>query len=110
LSRRVGRAAPGQPQNDFSATADQALFFANGGPIRGWLAPGGDNLTQRVLAMTDPKAVSEEIYLSTLSRWPAEQETAEVASYLAARPNDRPAAVQEVIWGLLSSAEFRFNH
>jgi hypothetical protein len=36
-------ASAGQPQGDFFATADQALFVANGGSINGWVAPAGAN-------------------------------------------------------------------
>ena len=40
-------AAAGQPQGDFFSTADQALFAANGGSINSWVAPAGDNVTDR---------------------------------------------------------------
>ena len=99
----------GQPQA-FFATADQALFFANDGQITGWLAPGGGNLTERLNKLTDPRALAEELYLSVLSRRPGEAEIAETTKYLAARGNDRSAAVQELAWALLASLEFRFNH
>jgi hypothetical protein len=33
-----------------------------------------------------------------------------VAEYLQGRANRREDAIQEIIWGLLTSAEFRFNH
>jgi hypothetical protein len=41
---------------------------------------------------------------------PSEEEATDVTNYLAARPNDRPAAAQELVWGLLASAEFRFSY
>ena len=41
-------AAAGQPQGDFFATADQALFAANGGAINSWVAPAGGNVTERI--------------------------------------------------------------
>jgi hypothetical protein len=108
----VGRfaAAAGQPQQVFSATVDQALFLANGGEVRSWLAPVEGNLTDRVVKLTDPQQAAAELYLSVLSRLPNEQETAELATYLAARAADRPVAVQEFAWALFCSAEFRFNH
>jgi hypothetical protein len=99
----------GQPQ-DFFATADQALFFGNDGLIRSWLSPGGGNLVERLGKLTEPNAVAEELYLSVLSRRPSEAEIAEATNYLAARANERPAAVQELVWSLLTSLEFRFNH
>ncbi len=103
-------AAAGQPQDDFYATADQALFFANGGHVRGWLAPSGENLTARLAKIAESRPLTEELYLSVLTRMPSDAEVAAVESYLAARPNDRGAALQEIAWSLLASAEFRFNH
>ena len=104
-------AGSGQPQNDFFATIDQALFMANGGPLKGWLAPGGGNLTERLGKMTDTKKLAEELYLSVLTRLPTDEEVADVGGYLKGRSKDkRSAAIQEIAWALLTSAEFRFNH
>jgi hypothetical protein len=100
--------APGQPQNDFYASPDQALFTANGGAINSWVVPASDNATERIVKTTDAKVAAEELYLGILTRMPTEQESAEVAAFLAARP-DRAKAAQELVWGLISSAEFRFN-
>jgi hypothetical protein len=99
----------GAPQ-DFFATADQALFFANDGQIRGWLAPGGGNLTERLGKLADDRALADELYTSILSRRPTDMEVTETANYLARRASERPAAVQELVWGLITSLEFRFNH
>jgi hypothetical protein len=103
-------AGSGQPQSDFFATVDQALFLANGGVVKSWLAPSGENLTGRLLKLEDSAQLAAELYLSVFTRLPTEAETAEVTKYLAARPTERPLAVQELAWSLLSSAEFRFNH
>jgi len=103
-------AAPGQPQQDFSATVDQALFFANGGQVRSWLAPGGGNLTERLLKLDAPKALADELFMTVFTRHPTDEEVADVSQYLAARTKDRPAAIQEIVWSLLCSTEFRFNH
>ncbi len=100
--------APGQPQNDFYASPDQALFTANGGAINSWVIPAGDNAAERIVKTSDPRIAAEELYLGILTRMPTEQEASEVASFLAARP-DRAKAAQELVWGLVSSAEFRFN-
>jgi hypothetical protein len=102
--------AGGQPQADFFATVDQALFFANGGAVLSWLNPSGNNLTSRLNQLPDATAIAEELYLSVLTRRPSAEETAEVSQYLAARPDDKPGALKEVAWALLTSAEFRFGH
>lgn len=103
-------AGAGQPQGDFFATADQALFAANGGSINGWAAPAGDNVADRIVKQTDPKIMAEELYLGVLTRMPSEEELTEVTMYLASRAADKPIAAQELVWALLNSAEFRFNH
>jgi hypothetical protein len=102
-------AAPGQPQQVFQATADQALFFANSGELRSWLAPGGGNLTERLVALTDDQAFAEELYLALFTRAPAAEEIDMVRTYLAGRQQDRAAAVQEIVWALVTSSEFRFG-
>jgi hypothetical protein len=103
-------AAAGQPQGDFFATADQALFAANGGSINSWVAPASGNVTERVVKQQDAKVAAEDLYLSVFARMPTDGERADVANYLKDRTKDRPAAAQELVWALLNSAEFRFNH
>ena len=103
-------AGAGQPQHEFFATVDQSLFFANGGQVRGWLSPGGGNLTDRLIKTEDPKAVAEELYLSLLTRQPTAEETADVAAYLIAKKDKKNEAVQELAWALFTSTEFRCNH
>lgn len=103
-------AGAGQPQEDFFSTVDQALFVANGGPIRGWVNPSGNNLSSRLNKTEDPAAVAEELYLSVFTRRPRENEIESVRGYLAERAEERPQAIQEMIWALLASAEFRFSH
>jgi hypothetical protein len=100
----------GQPERGFFATVDQALFFANGGEVQSWLAPASGNLSDRLLKTSDAKQLADELYLSVLTRRPSADESAEIVRYLAARTKDRPAAVQEMVWALVTSSEFRFNH
>jgi hypothetical protein len=101
---------PGQPDEGFQATLDQALFVRNGALVRAWLAPRPGNLTDRLGRLADSKAVAEELYLSILTRYPTDEERGEVTDYLAGRRADRGVALQELAWALLASAEFRFNH
>ncbi len=103
-------AGAGEPQDTFFATADQALFLNNGSMVRSWLAPSADSLTARLGKLTEARALAEELYLSTLTRLPTDAEVAAVGKQLAAREKEMPAVVQELAWGLLTSAEFRFKH
>ncbi|GAB4143748.1 MAG: hypothetical protein Tsb009_15040 [Planctomycetaceae bacterium] len=107
---RLFGAAAGQPQDEFFATVDQALFLSNGSSVRSWLSPSGENLTARLLKLKDSKAIADELYISILSRKPTDSEIQDVGKYLLSREKDRQNALQELAWGLLTSAEFRFNH
>jgi hypothetical protein len=100
----------GQPEDRaFDVTIDQTLFLNNGSTVRTWLTQRAGNLTDRLLALKDEKAVVDELYLSVLTREPSADERKEFADYLKDR-RDRAGALQELEWALLTSAEFRFNH
>ncbi|MGH7170175.1 MAG: DUF1549 domain-containing protein [Gemmataceae bacterium] len=95
---------------EFDARLEQALFFANGATVRGWLTPRSGNLMDRLGKLTNTDALAEELYLSVFTRLPSAEERKEVADFLASRSKDRAAALQDMAWALLASAEFRFNH
>jgi hypothetical protein len=101
---------PGQSQDNFEATMDQALFLSNGKLVRGWLAPRAGNLIDRLAALKEADAVGEELYLSVLTRMPTGEERQEVAGCLRGHEADRMAVLQEMAWALMASSEFRFNH
>ena len=57
------------------------------------------------------QAMAEELYLSALTRMPADAEVAELASTIAARPPEKKAEVlTDYAWALITSVEFRFSH
>jgi hypothetical protein len=99
----------GQPQAEFFATADQALFMENSDTIRAWTAPGV-TLIQRLMKKTETAAMAEELYVGVLNRLPTAGETTEVAAWLALRDGPTPTALSELAWAILASVEFRFNH
>jgi hypothetical protein len=103
-------AAAGQPQGDFFATADQALFAANAAAINSWVAPAGGNVSEGIAKQEDAGKAAEELYLTVMTRMPTDSERADVVNYLKDRAKDKPVAAQELVWALLNSAEFRFNH
>ena len=104
--RAFGSAA-GTPQTDFFATPEQALYFENGSVLRPWAA----GLAARVAAIPEPKAMAEELYLSTLTRMPTDGEVTEIATTLAARPPEKKnEALTDYAWALITSVEFRFSH
>lgn len=102
-------ATGGQPQDSAEPTVHQALFLANGSTIQSWLSPGTP-LLARLSPLSDPSAVAEDLYLSLYSRRPTQEERDEVAQHLSRRGKERAQGLQELVWALLASTEFRFNH
>jgi len=66
----------------------------------------------RRLARSDkmPREIIDEIYLGTLSRFPNEQERAVMLRVFADAAEDRQGAVEDVLWALMNSRSFVYNH
>ncbi|MDB5336453.1 MAG: hypothetical protein JWN70_2072 [Planctomycetaceae bacterium] len=101
---------PGQAEGAFQSSLEQGLFLGNGDSVRSWLGRQPGNLVDRLANLPEPLPVAEELYLSVYSRRPSSEENAEVTEYLKDRTADRVDALQELVWSLLTSVEFRFNH
>lgn len=59
--------------------------------------------------LTDDRII-EELYLVTLSRFPTEQETALMRQAFAESDGNRRAATEDIVWALLNTREFVYNH
>jgi hypothetical protein len=99
----------GSPEGEFQASLPQALFLANAESIAAWLQPQHDNLTARLSKIPQSERLTEELYLSMLSRHPTTAETAAVQKHLAGA-EERISAIEQLVWSLAASAEFRLNH
>ena len=55
------------------------------------------------------KQVVEELYLGAVSRLPSSDELNTSLTYLEQQPDQRQAA-EDLLWTLLNSKEFMFNH
>lgn len=104
---------PGEPVKEFEATADQILYLSNDQRIQVILPARPGNLADRLMKIPADQTVqlAEELYLSVLTRPPLQSEKAEVTALLAGKKGqDRAVVVTDLIWALLMSSEFRFNH
>jgi hypothetical protein len=98
-------ASPAGTAASFDARMDQALFLANGPIVRGWLQARPGNLLGRLQKLSG-EALTDELYLSILTRYPDEDERRDVKEFLARKPD----GIADLAWALLASTEFRFNH
>ncbi len=69
---------------------------------------------QRVKSLvSDKRSHAErlkELYTITFSRQPTAEELTRMTAYIEARPNATAAAYEDVVWALLNTKEFLFNH
>lgn len=93
----------------FQANAGQALFATFNPFTVKILQPQAGSLVQRLLSEKDNAVAARLAFLAVLSRPPHPEETREIVAYLAAA-SDRKQACADVVWALLTSAEFRFVH
>jgi hypothetical protein len=94
----------------YQASANEALYLSNHPDIQKLVVPSGNNLVARLATMTDDKLVVETAILTILAR-PADSEEREfLVKWLEQHKQERAKALGEMVWALMTSAEFRFNH
>jgi hypothetical protein len=99
------------PTDDFQIGVNEALLFSNSDKVaREFLADGNDKLLGRVKALADNAKAVDLIVRSVLSRPPTADEQRVLQEYLGRRSDRLPEAYRQVIWALISGAEFRFNY
>lgn len=89
-------------------TLPQLLHLQNGDFLTRKVYSGENRLSQLLKAQPDNSKVLEEIYLTTLSRLPTDAERAVLAEAL--KSADREALFRDLLWALLNTKEFAFNH
>jgi len=99
------------PGDNFQVSVDEALLFSNGERITNeYLRDGSGDLVGYLKALDDNGALIDSAFMSVLSREPVDVEREAYAAYLADRSDRRVDAIRQVVWTLLTSPEFRFNH
>jgi hypothetical protein len=101
---------PREPEVEHSPTVKAALFLMHDASVIAWVKPEGENLAARLMKTDDPSALADELYVSVLSRPPADDEKQAAAEYLSAHADQRERAVSNLIWSLVASNEFCANH
>jgi hypothetical protein len=85
---------------------NQAFYLLNDPDLTGRVGVGSGRLAQ-LKAVADDRAVVEELYLGTLSRFPTPAEMAKTLRYRQ-DCESREAWLEDLLWGLLNVREFIF--
>jgi hypothetical protein len=97
----------GQTSDEFFATPDQALYMANGGAVFQWSAANGNNVTGQVIKEPVANVATRMMFTALLSRTPTPNEEQWICEQLTMAADKKAPIAQELVWGLLTSSEFR---
>lgn len=100
-----------QPGDNFQVSVKEAMLFSNGEALsKELLQPTPGSLVERMQQTKDLEERAALAVRSVLSRPARPEELRLLTDYLRNREGRSTEASQQVIWALLTSAEFRFNH
>ncbi len=91
------------------ATLAQVLLLANSNEVEDKLRNGDGRVAKLVKAKKTTSEVVEEFYLTAYARRPTKAELETMVAYVG-RETDRQHALEDVLWVILNSKEFMFNH
>jgi hypothetical protein len=105
----------GQPTNgrgDFQPGLGEHLFMNNSSGLRqAMIQARKGNLADSLLTSKAPwEERVDQLFLAVLTRLPKEPERQKFVEYLAADEKNPAPAIEDAIWVLLNTSEFRFNH
>ena len=95
---------------DFQSSAGEALFLSNHPSLQKLLEPAEGNLIARLGARENARDVVREACAALFSREPQATELDLLAGWFEQQPGPRDAVCRQLVWAMLTSAEFRFNH
>lgn len=91
------------------ANLAQSLHLINSADILGKLS-GGRATSLSTDTETTPAEKVDQLYMVALSRHATTEEVAEIEAYVAERADRSKEAWEDVVWSLLNTKEFLFNH
>ncbi|MCA9157473.1 MAG: DUF1549 domain-containing protein [Planctomycetales bacterium] len=91
---------------------DDALFLSNGRGLEKFLADSvaDEYLIGRVSKIDCTTEQCQQLFWAALGRQATAEETDATVAFLDQRSDDPVLAVRHVLWSLITSAEFQFNH
>jgi hypothetical protein len=97
-------------QGEFQGSLSEHLFLNNSDVVRGFIKRKKGNLADTINSSAEPwEQRVDRMFLSVLTRLPHDSERQKFVSYLTSDPKAE-SVVEEAIWVLANTSEFRFNH
>jgi len=98
--------------DEYVSTVKDTLYMTNNPHLNGFihLSAKEDDIIGRMLKMESHDQRVECAFKTIYGRQAADSELAEIRKYLDSRREKLRDALEQVIWAMLTSAEFQFNH
>ena len=106
---RPGRETACECERPKEANLAQALHLLNSADMQGKIASGNGRVANLLKAKKSDAEIVEEIYLWAYSRLPRADERRQLLEYVAGQ-TDRKTGLEDVLWAVLNTKEFLFNH
>ncbi|WP_164102430.1 DUF1549 domain-containing protein [Candidatus Laterigemmans baculatus] len=88
----------------------QVLHMSNGETLNPKLAAQGNRITRWLAAEQSDREIVDALFLAALARHPTEDERQQLLAVISEYgPDARRQAIEDLCWGVLTSAEFVFN-
>src|SRR5262249_7046668 len=97
------------PERNVKPSLAQSLHMLVGSTYTRKLNQTGGRLDALLKSGTSDAQIVEELYLAALSRLPTAQEQLDLGKMIAQHAS-RAEAIEGVLWALISSREFTYNH
>jgi hypothetical protein len=91
------------------ASLQQVLHLSFSPDLENKISRGDGRVAKLAEKKVTPEQAVDELYLATLSRWPTATERQKALDYLRGQ-TDRRRGMEDLLWALLNTREFMFNH
>ncbi len=109
LLREFRRTFPDVMPDEPTATLGQALLLSNHLEWNALLLSERAKTVEIIMSLTDPDMQAQQAFWIVFGRTPDSEEATVASDYLRQRGGSREAVAQ-LLWAMVTSAEFRMNH
>jgi hypothetical protein len=106
---RPPRSSPCECARSAGASLSQVLHLMNSSELEDKIAAGEGRIAKLLKDKAPADKAVEELYLAAFARFPTAEEKQRSVEYVQKQKDPR-RALEDVLWALLNSREFMFNH
>ena len=110
LFGRPARASVCECERAVGASMAQALHLMNSPQLESKLNHAGGQVAQLTRRHKDDVVLAQQLYLTVFNRMPSKMEQERVVQHLGSRRFHRQKAAEDLVWAMMNSMEFIFNH